>query len=67
MKYVICKSNNLCLWLTIVTVAALTSGCLGKTELYAQMMPAMNDTAAQQHAEHTLDNLIISEHIPLTG
>jgi hypothetical protein len=23
--------------------------------------------AAQQHANHTLDNLIVSEHIPLIG
>jgi hypothetical protein len=26
-----------------------------------------NNTAAQQHAEHILDNLVISEHVPLTG
>jgi hypothetical protein len=26
-----------------------------------------NATKQQQHAAHTLDNLIISEHIPLTG
>jgi hypothetical protein len=30
-------------------------------------MPAMNDTATQQHAKHTFDNLIVSEHIPLNG
>jgi hypothetical protein len=27
----------------------------------------MNNNTAQQHAEHTLDNLVISEHILLTG
>lgn len=27
----------------------------------------MNNTIMQEHAEHTLDNLIISEHIPLIG
>jgi hypothetical protein len=26
-----------------------------------------NNNTAQQHAEHILDNLVISEHIPLTG
>jgi hypothetical protein len=30
-------------------------------------MTSMNDTTMQQHAEHTLDNLIDSEHIPLIG
>jgi hypothetical protein len=30
-------------------------------------MSGMNDTAVQQHVEHTLDNLIVSEHIPLNG
>ena len=34
---------------------------------YSQLMSTMNNNTAEQHAEHTLDNLIISEHIPLTG
>lgn len=67
MKYGIFKNNRLYLWLAIVTVASLIAGYLGMTELNAQMMPGMNNTAAQQHAEHTLDNLIVSEHIPLSG
>jgi hypothetical protein len=68
MKYGVFKNNMVYLWLAIVTLAALTTGYFGKAELYAQMMmPAMNNTAAQQHAEHTLDNLIVSEHIPLSG
>lgn len=68
MKYGAFKNYRLYLWLTIVTVAALTAGYFGNAELYAQMIiPEKNDTATQQHAEHTLDNLIISEHIPLTG
>ena len=61
--------NRICLWLAIVilgAVVALTAGYF-KSELYAQVMPDMNNTAAQQHAEHTLDNLIVSEHIPLNG
>lgn len=67
MKYGIFKNNRLYLWLAIVTVAGLIAGYLGMTELNAQMMPGMNNTAAQQHAKHTLDNLIVSEHIPLSG
>jgi hypothetical protein len=67
MEYGIFKNNKLYFGLAIVTVAALTAGYFSKTELYAQMMSGMNDTATQQHAEHTLDNLIISEHIPLNG
>ena len=35
-------------------------------DVYGQPMTTMNNTI-EQHAEHTLDNLIISEHIPLTG
>ena len=34
---------------------------------YTQSMSTTNNSTAQQHAEHTLDNLVISEHIPLTG
>jgi hypothetical protein len=35
-------------------------------DVYGQSMTTMNNTI-EQHAEQTLDNLIISEHIPLTG
>jgi hypothetical protein len=60
--------NRIYLWLAIVIVTAvvLTAGYF-RSELYAQVMPDMNNTAAQQHAKHTLDNLIVSEHIPLNG
>jgi hypothetical protein len=34
---------------------------------YSQSMLTANNSTAQQHAEHILDNLVISEHIPLTG
>jgi hypothetical protein len=35
---------------------------------YSQpMSTTMNNTIAQQHAKHIIDNLVISEHIPLTG
>ena len=41
----------------------------GPINVYSQpTMPSMgNATMAQQHAEHILDNLITSEHIPLSG
>src|ERR671919_1668112 len=36
--------------------------------VYSQSIPLRdNSTTAQQHAEHVIDNLVISEHIPLTG
>jgi hypothetical protein len=67
MKYSVFRNNRLYLWLAIVTLAAPMVGNFGQSEIYAQMMPTMNDTAAQQHVEHILDNLIVSEHIPLNG
>jgi hypothetical protein len=40
----------------------------GMDNMYSQSTPLMNNSAApQQHAEHILDNLVISEYIPLTG
>jgi hypothetical protein len=56
------KNNKLYLGLTFVTIMLYISH-LGVIELYAQLMPTMNNTATQQHAEHILDNLIVSEHI----
>lgn len=67
MKCGILKNNMLYLRLAILTLAAVHVGYLGKIDLYAQMIPTVNNTAAQQHTEHTLDNLIVSEHIPLNG
>lgn len=52
----------------IATVAAaLYAGYLLDIDLYAQTAPTVNNTATQQHAEHTFDNLVISENIPLNG
>jgi hypothetical protein len=35
---------------------------------YSQPMSTTNNaTSPEQHVQHTLDNLVISEHIPLTG
>ena len=54
-------------FLIVIIAAALNVSYLPENDLYAQTVPAMNNTATQQHAEHTLDNLIGSEHIPLNG
>lgn len=35
--------------------------------VYSQPMVGMTNNTSQEHAEHTIDNLVISEHIPLTG
>lgn len=69
MGYDIFKNELLYLWLAIMIVAAaaITVGYFGNTKLHAQIVSGMNDTAVQQHAEHTLDDLIVSEHIPLSG
>jgi hypothetical protein len=34
---------------------------------HTQPMSTTNNSIVQQHAKHVLDNLVISEHIPLTG
>jgi hypothetical protein len=39
----------------------------GMNDAYTQSMSLTENNTAQQHAEHILDNLVISEHIPLTG
>jgi hypothetical protein len=49
---------------TISAIILLTHS--GMDNVYTQSVPLKNNTA-QQHAEHILDNLVISEHIPLTG
>jgi hypothetical protein len=66
MKCDIFKNNRVCFGLALVTVMVYV-GYLGIIDLYAQSMPTMNNTTTQQHAEHTFDNLIVSEHIPLDG
>jgi hypothetical protein len=67
MQYGVFKNNKLYFELVVVTVAAVYASYLGQIELYAQTVPIVNNTATPQHAKHTLDNLIISEHIPLNG
>ena len=67
MKFGIFKNNKIYFGLAIITVASLYIGNLVKIDLYGQTIPTANNTTTQQHAEHTFDNLIISEHIPLNG
>ena len=62
---------SLSLGLTLATIIIISIADFGTIKAYGQSMtattPGMNNTIMQQHAAHTLDNLIISEHIPLTG
>lgn len=67
MKFGIFKNNKIYFGLAIIIVASLYIGNLVKIDLYGQTIPTANNTATQQHVEHTFDNLIISEHIPLNG
>ena len=67
MKRCILNNYKLCLALAIVTVAALSISDLNENNLHAQTTPAVNNTDPQQHGEHALDNLIVSEHIPING
>jgi hypothetical protein len=53
--------------LTLVAVITLLTDP-GINNVFSQPISSMNNSMlAQQHANHTLDNLIISEHIPLIG
>jgi hypothetical protein len=67
VKFGIFKNNKIYFGLAIIIVASPYIGNLVKIDLYGQTIPTVNNTATQQHAEHTFDNLIISEHIPLNG
>jgi hypothetical protein len=72
MTYPELSNNKLYLGLTFIAIMIYV-GLLDTTYLYAQsaqsaqLMSMTNITSAQQHAAHTLDNLIVSEHIPLKG
>ena len=56
------------IWLIIPSVIALLV-LPGMNISYSQPMSTTtnNTTSPEQHAEHIIDNLVISEHIPLTG
>ena len=61
------KFKNIRLAFITITIAIICGGYLPEIYLHAQTVPPANNTNTQQHAEHTLDNLIVSEHIPLNG
>src|SRR5918994_8019189 len=61
------RFRELCIGLTI-SFAIILLTLPGMDGAYTQAISTMNNNiTAEQHAEHTLDNLVISEHIPLTG
>jgi hypothetical protein len=55
------------IWLVVPSVIALLV-LPGMNMSYSQpLSTATNATSPEQHAEHIIDNLVISEHIPLMG
>ena len=57
--------NNL--WLIVPAIISLLV-LPGMNMSYSQpLSTATNVTSPEQHAEHIIYNLVISEHIPLTG
>lgn len=66
------KENcKLLVWLPLVIVLIVILAYPEGNSVYGQSMSTMNNNnktaEVKQHAEHILDNLVISEHIPLTG
>ncbi len=57
------KNSKFC---TLIIIAVATFTCISYNGIYAQSIPPTNNTM-QQHTNHTFDNLIISQHISLTG
>ena len=59
--------NRVVVSLTLAAVIALLT-VPGINNVFSQPISSMNNSMpAQQHANHTFDNLIVSEHIPLIG
>ncbi len=55
------------LWFVVPSIIVLLV-LPGMNNSYSQPMSTQNNAISpEQHAEHILDNLVISEHIPLTG
>lgn len=50
-----------------ISSAIILSTLPGMDYAYTQSISPTENSTTQQHAEHILDNLVISEHIPLTG
>jgi hypothetical protein len=55
------------IFLHVVSAIIIATILSGIEVAYSQSMTNMTNNTAQEHAEHTIDNLVISEHIPLTG
>jgi hypothetical protein len=49
-----------------ISSAIILSTLPGMDNAYTQSISPTENSTTQQHAEHILDNLVISEHIPLT-
>jgi hypothetical protein len=60
------KIRNFIFCSLIILVLAMFAGMSYKTGVNGQAIAPTNNTM-QQHANHTLDNLITSQHISLTG
>ena len=60
------RFRELFVWFTISSAIILLN-LTGLHDAFTQSMSTMNNITVRQHAEHTIDNLVISEHIPLTG
>ena len=62
------KLRELFLWFTISSaIILLTLPGIDSAYSQSMLMSTTSNSTTQQHAKHTLDNLVISEHIPLTG
>jgi hypothetical protein len=62
------KLRELFVWSTISSaIILLTLPGIDYAYSQSMLMSTTNNSTTQQHAKHTLDNLVISEHIPLTG
>jgi hypothetical protein len=61
-------SSRLYIVLLAIIVGAITALISsGINNANSQPMADMTNNTSQEHAAHTIDNLVISEHIPLTG
>jgi hypothetical protein len=60
------KRMTVCIVVIYVTVTFFLIGFLDSVSAQ-NMTNQMNNSTMQQHAEHVLDNLVTSEHIPLKG
>ena len=59
--------RDLFVGLTIWSAIILLTLPAGMDDVDSQLISPTENSTVQQHAEHILDNLVISEHIPLTG